>query len=108
MYINPDEWKNFLDFIGISGAKSAILSEFDYLYSPFLSIFLTSLSKSESICCVGSICLCRRDFTSVGKNLVAAECQELIDAGSELLHIERILALNEVFDIVEIPCYSTL
>ena len=24
---NSDEWKNFLDFIGIRGAKSAILSE---------------------------------------------------------------------------------
>ena len=28
MYINPDEWKNFLDFIGIDSAKSLILSEF--------------------------------------------------------------------------------
>ena len=44
---NSDEWKNF---IGIGLAKSLILSEFDYLYYPFLSIFLTSLSKFESIC----------------------------------------------------------
>ena len=88
--------------------KSLILPEFDYLYSPFLSIFLTSLSKSESICCVGSICLCRRDFTSVGKNLVAAECQEFVNASSELLHIECVFTFDKVFDIVEIPCYSTL
>ena len=27
-YNNSDEWKNFLDFIGIDSAKSLILSEF--------------------------------------------------------------------------------
>ena len=52
------------------------------------------------------LCLSRRNLAFVRKNLIAAECQEFIDAGSELLHIESVFALYKIFDIVEIACHS--
>lgn len=39
----------------------------------------------------------------VGKNLVAAEGDELVDALGELLHREGVFAFHEVFDVVEEP-----
>ena len=48
----------------------------------------------------------KRSF--IRQYLIAAERKELVHAGSELLHVECVFALNKVFDVVEESSDGTL